>query len=175
TRRPSTRPYPETTPSPGIRCSAIPKSRQRWSTSLSSSSKVPSSSRSSTRSRAVSLPSACWRSRRSAPPPSSAWRIFSRRVASRSLTSGSVAATASPAAAPAAAPRRARAPVCARAREGEGGELLLHLRAGAVGTGHGFGPGPDELLEPRVAERAAVLVEGHGLPRGFGADVLLGL
>ena len=41
--RPSTRPWPETTPSPGTSSSAMPKSRQRCVTSLSSSSKVPGS------------------------------------------------------------------------------------------------------------------------------------
>src|SRR4030042_624890 len=98
TRRPSMRPKPEMTPSPGTFCSAMPKSRQWCSTSLSSSSKVPSSSSSSTRSRAVSFPSRPppasrgaprWRGvslpwgasppRRSAPPPSSARRTRSRR------------------------------------------------------------------------------------------------
>ena len=61
----------------------MPKSRQRCSTSLSSSSKLPSSSSSSTRSRAVSLPSRCWRSRRSAPPPSSARRVALAQVVER--------------------------------------------------------------------------------------------
>src|SRR5437764_10657198 len=50
----------------------MPKSRQRCVTSLSSSSKEPSSSSNSIRSRAESLPSLCCRSRRSAPPPASA-------------------------------------------------------------------------------------------------------
>src|SRR5712671_1996348 len=55
----------------------MPKSVQRCVTSLSVSSKVPSSSRNSTRSRADILPSLCWRSRRSLPPPSSAsWSRF---------------------------------------------------------------------------------------------------
>src|ERR1039458_83426 len=60
----------------------MPKSRQRWVTSLSSSSKDFSSRRTSTRSRALSLPSRCWRARRSSPPPCSAaaWR---RRNSSR--------------------------------------------------------------------------------------------
>src|SRR5438067_147469 len=74
TWRPSTRPWPATTPSPGTSCSAMPKSRQRCVTSLSTSSNVPGSKRSSIRSRAVSLPASCWRFCRSAPPPSSARR-----------------------------------------------------------------------------------------------------
>src|ERR1039457_1735540 len=66
-------------PSPWIFCSDMPKSLQRWVTSLSVSSNVPSSSRNSTRSRADILPSLCCRSRRLAPPPSSAswFRFFS--------------------------------------------------------------------------------------------------
>ena len=53
----------------------MPKSLQRCVTSLSVSSKVPSSSRNSMRSRADILPSLCWRSRRFSPPPSSASRL----------------------------------------------------------------------------------------------------
>ena len=66
----------------GMICSSMPKSRQRCVTSLSSSSNEPSSSSSSMRSRALSLPSLCWRARRSGPPPCSAaaWR---RRSSSR--------------------------------------------------------------------------------------------
>src|ERR1022692_1423304 len=54
----------------------MPKSRPRCVTSLSSSSKVPSSRSNSMRSRAESLPSLCWRFWRSSPPPCSAavWR-----------------------------------------------------------------------------------------------------
>jgi hypothetical protein len=74
TCRPSTRPCPVTTPSPGTCCSSIPKSRQRCVTSLSTSSKVPGSNSKSMRSRAVSLPLSCWRRSRSSPPPSSARR-----------------------------------------------------------------------------------------------------
>src|SRR5271169_834675 len=55
----------------------MPKLWQRCVTSLSVSSKVPSSSRNSMRSRADILPSLCCRSRRCAPPPSSAsWSRF---------------------------------------------------------------------------------------------------
>src|SRR5579863_3480472 len=50
----------------------MPKSTQRWRTNLSSSSKVPSSRSRLMRSRAVSLPALCSRSRRSGPPPASA-------------------------------------------------------------------------------------------------------
>src|SRR5580704_14117503 len=66
----------------------MPKSLQRWVTSLSVSSKVASSSRNSIRSRADILPSLCWRSRRLAPPPSSAsWLRFlsSATFCSRSM------------------------------------------------------------------------------------------
>src|ERR1700687_4361857 len=50
----------------------MPKSRQRWVTSASTSTKEPASSSNSTRSRAVSLPAACCRAMRSGPPPSAA-------------------------------------------------------------------------------------------------------
>src|ERR1700716_894753 len=65
----------------------MPKSLQRCVTSLSVSSKVPSSSRKSMRSRADILPSLCCRSRRCAPPPSSAnWsRRFSSAIFSSSF------------------------------------------------------------------------------------------
>src|SRR5271157_413704 len=65
----------------------MPKSWQRCVTSLSVSSKVPSSSRNSTRSRADILPSLCWRSRRCAPPPSwASWsRFFSSAIFSSSF------------------------------------------------------------------------------------------
>src|SRR5579871_6844000 len=63
----------------------MPKSTQRWRTNLSSSSKVPSSRRRSMRSRAVSLPALCSRSRRSGPPPASASALRRRRSSIRSL------------------------------------------------------------------------------------------
>src|SRR5438270_4641037 len=63
----------------------MPKSWQRWVTILSSSSKLWSSSRNSMRSRADIFPDLCWRSRRSAPPPSSASE--SRRFSSISFFS----------------------------------------------------------------------------------------
>src|SRR6266851_1164674 len=74
-------------PSPYNFCSAMPKSLQRCVTSLSVSSKVPSSSRKSMRSRADILPSLCCRSRRSAPPPSwASWsRFFSSAIFSSSF------------------------------------------------------------------------------------------
>src|SRR4028118_2225599 len=77
------RPCPATTPSPGMICSSIPKSRHRWVTSLSTSWKLPGSNRVSIRSRAVSLPASCWRRRRSSPPPSSARRSSSSYLNSR--------------------------------------------------------------------------------------------
>ena len=45
TTRPCMRPWPVMNPSPGTRCSAMPKSVARWVTNLSVSSNVPSSSR----------------------------------------------------------------------------------------------------------------------------------
>ena len=72
TWRPSILPWPVITPSPGIFCLSAPKSVERCSTNLSISTKVPGSSSSSMRSRAVSRPLACWRWMRSVPPPSSA-------------------------------------------------------------------------------------------------------
>src|ERR1700687_4142102 len=66
------RPNPVTKPSPAGRCSSMPKSVQRWRMNLSSSSKEFSSRSKWMRSRAVSLPALCSRSRRSGPPPASA-------------------------------------------------------------------------------------------------------
>src|SRR5512143_367288 len=73
-------PAPETIPPPGILVRSMPKSRDRCSTRRSSSKNEPGSRRRSTRSRAVSFPSACCRATRSGPPPC---RLLSRR-ASRS-------------------------------------------------------------------------------------------
>src|SRR5579863_6769106 len=84
TRRPSMRPKPVTKPSPAGRCSSEPKSTQRWRTNLSSSSKEPSSSRCSMRSRAESFPALCSRSRRSGPPPASASAEMRRNWSMRS-------------------------------------------------------------------------------------------
>src|SRR5437773_7627213 len=53
----------------------MPKSRQRWVLKRSNSTKLPGSRSWSTRSRAVSLPSAWRLARRSSPPPSSASRF----------------------------------------------------------------------------------------------------
>src|ERR1700739_2039204 len=63
----------------------MPKAVQLCVTILSNSSKVPSSSRNSMRSRADILPSVCWRSWRSLPPPASASE--SRRLSSVSFCS----------------------------------------------------------------------------------------
>src|SRR6266403_1045152 len=84
------RPKPVTKPSPAGRCSCMPKSTQRCRTNLSSSSKVPSSNKRWMRSRAVSLPALCSRSRRSAPPPASASSEIRRSssLRSRRLSSG---------------------------------------------------------------------------------------
>src|SRR6476660_8806875 len=66
----------------------MPKSVQLCVTILSNSSKVPSSNRNSMRSRADILPSLCWRSWRSLPPPASASE--SRRLSSVSFCSRSM-------------------------------------------------------------------------------------
>src|SRR5262245_57551371 len=65
-------------------CWAMPKSVQRWPLNMSHSSKESGSSSTSMRSRAVSLPLACWASMRRWPPPrraaarfSSSWRMMS--------------------------------------------------------------------------------------------------
>src|SRR5262245_38966779 len=135
----------------------MPKSRQRCSTSWSSSSNEDSSRRISILSRAVSLPSRCWRSRRVAPPPSSARRILSRRTSSGELTLVAAAAPTTPATTP-AAPRGSHA---VGGREGEGGDLLLHVLAAAARAGHGFPPRPHEPLESLVALGADVFVDRH--------------
>src|SRR5713101_3428202 len=178
------------TPSPGILCSAIPKSRQRCSTSLSSSSKEPGSRSSSTRSRAVSFPSACWRSRRSRPPPSSARRTFSRSRPSRSISipawdparrGGGDAAPpgprGTPPTAPPATPTASATPGGdpPTAREREARELLLDLLVVTGGAAHGFAPGPHQGLEVVVAPGADVLVDGHDLPPDLAGHLLLGL
>ncbi|MNT49916.1 hypothetical protein D3C72_1867960 [compost metagenome] len=70
-------PQPVTTPSPGMMVSAMPKSVARWVTNMSYSSKLPGSSSTSSRSRAVSLPLPCCASMRRCPPPSRAWARLS--------------------------------------------------------------------------------------------------
>ena len=67
TVRPFTVPQPVTTPSPGILVFSMPKSVERCSTNMSNSSNEPLSSRSSMRSRAVSLPRLCCASMRACP------------------------------------------------------------------------------------------------------------
>src|SRR5579863_6796964 len=66
----------------------MPKSSERCATNLSSSSNVPSSRSSATRSRAVSFPALCSRSRRSAPPPASASALRRRNSAIGSFPFG---------------------------------------------------------------------------------------
>src|SRR5213080_3367583 len=89
TGRPWMRPDPVTTPSPGIRCSAMSKSCVWWTTKRSTSRNESGSSSSSSRSRAVFLPALCWRRMRSSPPPSSAARL--RRRSSSRRSSGDMA------------------------------------------------------------------------------------
>src|SRR3989449_6153484 len=81
TVRPSIVPWPVTTPSPRTRFASIPNSVVRCSTKASVSTKLPESSRSSTRSRAVIFPFACCAWIRSLPPPCLA-RAFLRRSSS---------------------------------------------------------------------------------------------
>ena len=69
TVRPLTVPQPVTTPSPAILVFSMPKSVERCSTNMSSSSNEPRSISSSMRSRAVSLPRLCCASMRLSPPP----------------------------------------------------------------------------------------------------------
>jgi len=69
TVRPLIVPRPVTTPSPGGLSFSMPKSLQRCVLSMSYSRKLPSSSSSERRSRAVSLPFLCCASTRAAPPP----------------------------------------------------------------------------------------------------------
>src|SRR6185295_9794336 len=90
TGRPSTRPKPVTTPSPGNFFDAMPKWVAECSTNMSISSKEPSSTRSAMRSRAVILPAACWRATFSGPPPSSALRRSLSRLAWRSSDMGHI-------------------------------------------------------------------------------------
>src|SRR6185295_10407392 len=72
-----------------MRWRSMPKSRLRWTTRASSSTKDAGSSSSSTRSRAVSFPSACCFATRSSPPP---LRAASRR---RCRSSAALGCTAS--------------------------------------------------------------------------------
>src|SRR5213594_1711792 len=62
----------------------MPKSLERWTTNLSSSSKVAGSRSNWMRSRAGSFPSAFWRARRSGPPPDSASWFLRLSSSSRS-------------------------------------------------------------------------------------------
>ena len=75
TSLPSIVPHPATTPSPRNCFFSIPKLVQRCSLNMSNSSKLPSSSNMSMRSRAVYLPRACCFSMAFSPPPR---RAFSR-------------------------------------------------------------------------------------------------
>src|SRR4029077_7581375 len=85
TVRPFTVPQPITTPSPGILAPlSMPNSVARCSTNMSNSSNESLSIRSSTRSRAVSLPRLCCASMRAFPPPR---RALARRSSSFSRMS----------------------------------------------------------------------------------------
>ena len=77
TSLPSIVPEPVTTPSPRYCFFSIPKLVQRWSLNMSYSSKLPSSSSISMRSRAVYLPRACCFSMAFSPPPMRAFSRFS--------------------------------------------------------------------------------------------------
>src|SRR5207253_9451593 len=66
----------------------ISKSVERWTTSWSSSWNEPGSKSSAMRSRAVSLPSLCWRWMRASPPPSSLSRLRSEEHTSELQSRG---------------------------------------------------------------------------------------
>src|SRR6185312_3717865 len=82
--RPLTVPSPFPKRRPGFFDFSMPNSLERCSTNMSNSSNEPLSSRSSMRSRAVSLPRLCWASMRALPPPR---RASSRRFSSLSRMS----------------------------------------------------------------------------------------
>src|SRR6185436_9061738 len=150
TWRPSTVPWPVTTPSPRTFCSSMPKSAQRWVTNLSSSTKLPSSSSAAMRSRAVSLPASCCLSMRALPPASAALASISsrRRIGSWELT----------AAAYRRGPCRSRdASVKGRGRA-RGRTIRDDPAAGPVVE---LDRGPVEILEP--------LLEAHRDPADHGA------
>ena len=84
TLRPSTVPQPVTTPSVSGRFASIPNPWARWRASMSSSTNESGSSRSSIRSRAVSLPRSCCRSTAAALPACSACSRSSASCSSRS-------------------------------------------------------------------------------------------
>src|SRR5690242_15914802 len=86
--RPLTVPQPVTTPSPGTLLFSMPNSLERCSTNMSNSSNEPLSSSSSIRSRAVSLPRACWASMRFSPPPNLALARRSSRESRICFMSG---------------------------------------------------------------------------------------
>ena len=87
TRRPLILPNPATTPSPGNRWRSSPKAVSSWVASAPISWNEPSSRSRASRSRAVSLPRACWAAMRSGPPPSTARARMARRVSRCSVTS----------------------------------------------------------------------------------------
>src|SRR4030042_303380 len=162
TRRPSTRPKPETTPSPGTFCPAMPKSRQRGSTSLASPSKVPSASSS----RAPPPPGGGTRRRTprragTGPPwPLRRWRAASRRRGSRRRGRRRLPRSAAPASRSAFPSRGRRTRRGARRTLSPG--LRRHLRLHLL-------PVLEEALQAAVGER--VLEKRVEDARRHGADV----
>ena len=88
TCRPSTSPWPVTTPSPGTIVLLHAEVAAAVRDELVELLEGAGSKSSSIRSRAVSLPAACCRFWRSSPPPSSARRSRSARVCSGSMAAG---------------------------------------------------------------------------------------
>src|SRR5664279_2878740 len=172
TRRPSMVPNPVITPSVYGRCSSSPMPWDRWRASMSSSWKEPSSSRYSTRSRAVILPLEwCFSTARGDP----ALRASSRRSASSSsrrvigtsmAPEGSGPVGRGPSGGRAACPRRgcSRTPTCGRCSVGRvhpvgpaphvgDGALCAHAQVGGDTLPH---VAPLEFGVPRPGEGVAV-------------------
>ena len=151
----------------------MPKSRQRCSTSLSSSSKVPSSSSSSTRSRAVSLPS---RVLALAPLLAAALLGAARLVAQDGAVGHGASRQPQPppphrtaAAAGGREPRRRRRAMA------NVGELLLDVAALAGRAGDALAEAPHELLEARAGSRRRRTRRSAWPARGLRGQLLLRL
>src|SRR5438132_4355881 len=123
--RPSTAPYPVTTPSPGTFFSPIPNASVRWTAKASSSVKDPGSTRSSMRSRAVSLPFGCCLSSGSPPRCIASYFRFRRMLIWRSEGDGAASFAARVAMDLAASPR----PVLAK----HAAQHVTHLSYGGIG------------------------------------------
>ena len=143
TVRPLTVPQPVTTPSPGILVFSMPKSLERCSTNMSNSSNEPLSSRSSMRSRAVSLPRLCCASMRASPPPR---RACSRRCSSLSRMSFMPGPSAE-------SPRDCKAKAIPRRRVGGARRIAQTGRLGHEAP-HEFTPRPQQPRNSRSRRRS---------------------